>query len=454
MFNLKIRKVKKVYTKNRKINGTFPEKNTVKLIKSLAKNENSNILKQHPVLWSKAKNYSIFDDKGNKWIDFSSTIFVTNGGHSNSKIVQAIKKNASKLLHAYSYVTDQKLKFIKSLINFIPKYLNGVTLLSSGSEATERAIKICKLYGLKKNKEKKYIVCFNGNYHGKTLGSAMISGTKADIKWIGYKDPNIIRLDFPYPWTLKKIKVNGKKQFLNDLNFIKEKINTKKICAFFLESYQGYGAIFYPKDYVKALSKWCNKNKTLLVFDEIQAGFGRTGKVFAYQHYGVKPNLVICGKGISGSLPLSALVGERNLLNLDKNHTSTHGGNILCCAAAEANLKELKRLKLVNRSKELGKILFSEVSKWQKRFHNLIPYIDGKGLVCGVFFSKSNNPDLLDIKFVHDIVEKSLERGVFNLATYRGTLKIAPPLTITKSALLEGLNVIEKVIDELYNKKL
>ena len=450
MFNLNSRKVQKIRTKYRRINGVFPSKNLKKTIKLIEKYQNSDVLKQQPVIWNKAKNFSIYDDSGNKWIDFSSTIFVANSGHANKKIVSAIKKNLNKLLHAYSYPTFERLNYLKKLINFIPTYLNSATLLNSGTEAAERAIQISKLYGQSFKIKKTKIVGYLGNYHGKTLGSALLSGGKKDADWVGYKDPNIIRLDFPYPWKIIS-KKEEKEYFKNHLTYLKKKKIDNKISAFILETYQGYGAIFYPKHYVLELSKWCKRNKVLLVFDEIQSGFGRTGKLFGYQHYGVKPDLVICGKGISSSLPLSAVLGNKKLLDLDKNYTSTHGGHPLCCVAAEANLVEIKRLKLINRSQKLGKILFKEVNKWKTKYPKLIPHIDGAGLVCGIFFSKDGNPENLDVELVNSIVEKCLERGVFNIATNRGTLKIAPPLTITKSALLEGLKIIFQCIKELYN---
>lgn len=453
MFNLTSRKIKTIRTKHRVIKGIFPSKNYKKIVKLIEKYQNSDVLRQQPVIWYRAKNFYIFDDNGNKWIDFSSTIFVANAGHANKKIILSIKKNLSKLLHAYSYPTYERANYLKKLINFIPNYLNSATLLNSGTEAAERAIKISKLYGQTFKVKKNKIIGYLGNYHGKTQGAASLSGGKGDANWIGYKDPNIVRLKFPYPWKIKT-KKEAKNFFFKQIKIFEKKKIEKKIAAFFLETYQGYGAIFYPKEYVIELSKWCKKHKILLVFDEIQSGFGRTGKLFGYQHYKVKPDLVICGKGISSSLPLSAVLGKKKLLDLDKNYTSTHGGHPLCCVAAEANLDEIKRLKLIDRSHKLGKVLFKEINKWKKEYPKLIPYIDGAGLVCGVFFSKDGNPDNLDVEFVNSIVEKCLEKGVFNIATNRGTLKIAPPLTITKSALLEGLSVIYECIKEIYNNNL
>ena len=222
MFNLKSRKVKKILTKNRKINGLFPAKNFKKVIKSIEKFQNSDVLKQQPIVWHKAKNFNIYDDQKNKWIDFSSTIFVANSGHANPKIVKSIKKNASRLMHAYSYPTNERLSYLKKLIQFIPSYLNSATLLNSGTEAAERAIKISKLYGNTFKKKKKIIIGYWGNYHGKTLGSALLSGGKNDADWIGYKDPNILRLDFPYPWKMKT-KKDAKNFFLNQIKYLKKK---------------------------------------------------------------------------------------------------------------------------------------------------------------------------------------------------------------------------------------
>jgi 4-aminobutyrate aminotransferase/(S)-3-amino-2-methylpropionate transaminase len=446
MINLKPKRIKKINTKNRRISGFFPTKEALNTMRQIQKYQNSDIMSQQPVLWDRAKNFNIYDTNNNCWIDFSSTIFVANSGHANPRIVKAIKNSADKLLHAYSYPTIERARYLKKLIKFLPSYLQKACLLNSGTEASERAIKIARLYG--KQYGKKIIVGHLGNYHGKTLGAAMLSGNKNDCDWVGYKDPNIFRLKFPYPWSLSK-KISGKKLFFDDLKILKAKQKTQKICAFFLETYQGWGAIFYPKDYVTELEKWCKKNNVLLIFDEIQSGFGRTGKLFGYQHYSVKPDLVVCGKGISSSLPLSAVFGSSKLLDLDTNYTSTHGGHPLCCIAGEANLDEIKKRNLIKKSNELGKILFKEVKRWQNEFGGLIPYIEGRGLVCGVFFAKAGNKNQFNIELCNLIVENCLKNGVFNIKTNRGTLKIAPPLTITKSALLEGLSVIYDTIKEI-----
>ena len=154
-------------------------------------------------------------------------------------------------------------------------------------------------------------------------------------------DPNIIHLPFPFPWVLEQRNISGAKLFEEHLDILfKEKgICEVEIAAFIAESFQGWGALFYPEDYIKALREWTRKREILLIFDEIQAGFGRCGKFFAYEHYNVNPDLVCCGKGVSGSVPLSAVLGRGDIIDLDPAYTSTHGGHPLACAAGLANLE-------------------------------------------------------------------------------------------------------------------
>jgi 4-aminobutyrate aminotransferase/(S)-3-amino-2-methylpropionate transaminase len=447
-FNLRPRVVNKIRTKNRVIKTKIPTPQSIKIISKIKKYESSNAVQQLPVIWDKAKNHQIFDPYGNKWIDFTSSIFVANTGHGNPFITKEISKYLKKpLLHSYYYPTKIRMNFLEKLIKISPSYLDRAILLSAGTEATERAIKIAKIFG-KKNK-KKYIIAWEGNYHGKTLNAQMISGQYEDHKWIQKFDKNIIHLPFPYPWVLKKKNVSGKKLFHIHLTNLKKKINLKEISSFFVESFQGWGAIFYPKDYIKELEKFSKKNKSLLVFDEIQAGFYRTGKLFAFEHYKAKPDLVICGKGISGSLPLSAVIGKSKYINLDSAYTSTHGGNPVACAASLGNLKVFDNKKFHQSLREKTKIMKHKVNQWKKLFPSRIKTVLGNGLIWGVFIS-SKNGNKLDYNLTNKICERAMEKGVFSICTGRGTLKLGPPLTIPKSALIEGLNVYEECFKKMF----
>ena len=446
-FNLKPRKVKKIKTKNRIINTKIPVPDSITLLNDLKLFETENAKQQLPVIWDRAKDSFIFDPYGNKWIDFTSSIFVTNAGHGDPITLNYLKKIIKKpLLHSYYYPTIIRRDFLNKLLQITPPNLNKAILLSAGTEATERALKICSIYG-QKNK-KKIIVAWEGNYHGKTLNAQLLSGQFGDQNWIRNKDQNIIHLPFPYSWEKKYKNLTGKEIFQSHLKILKKKIkDLKLISGFFVESFQGWGALFYPKDYIKELRKWSYKNKSLLVFDEIQAGFYRTGKLFAYQHYDVKADMVICGKGISGSLPLSAVLGEKKFINLDSNYTSTHGGNPVACAAALGNLISLSKINFLKQKKKED-LFFNILNSWKKKYPNRVKYIFGKGMIYGVLIYKKNSDDL-DINLVNKICEKAMEKGVFSICTGRGSLKLGPPLSISESALKEGLRVYEECLGEL-----
>jgi 4-aminobutyrate aminotransferase-like enzyme len=450
-FNLLPRQVPIVDTDHRTIKTKIPAPESLPLLEEIKLYESSNALEQLPVVWDHAKNHQIFDDWGNAWIDFTSSIFVTNSGHANERVIEHVNKCMSKpLMHSYYYPTRIRAEFLKKLIGMIPDYLEKAILLSVGTEATERAIKISRIHGQSIAKGKNIIIGGEGNYHGKTLGAQMVGGQHSDKDWIGYVDPNMKHIPFPYPWDLENFDGNGGELFHSHLKLLEDGgVDLSKIAAFFVESFQGWGAIFYPVDYIQAMREWSMNNNALLVFDEIQAGFGRTGKFFAYEYYDVKPDLVVCGKGISGSVPLSAVLGSAKLIELDPGYTSTHGGNPLACAAGLGNLEAFEELNLVKESKRKGKIMHDILLSWQEKYPSRIGNILGNGLLYGVFITKENSTEL-DSDLTNYICERAMEKGVFSICTGRGTLKLGPPLSIPDDALIEGLKVYEECFDELF----
>ncbi len=450
-FNLTPRSVREVQTKHRCIKTKIPVPQSLELLEKIKKYESSNVMDQLPVIWDHAKDYQVFDSWGNAWIDFTSSIFVTNSGHGNSRIIERIKEQLDKpLLHSYSYPTPIRAEFLEKLISMVPPYLENASLFCAGEDASERAIKLARYYGLKFKPRKTIIVGGDGNYHGKTMGAQMAGGQHDSKKWIGYLDPNMVHMPFPYPWIVEKSGMSGSELFLRDLKNLEEKgVNLKEIAAFFVESFQGWAAVFYPIDYIKAMRKWSKENQALLVFDEIQAGFGRTGKLFAYEHYDVVPDMVICGKAISSSLPLSAVLGSSEIIELDPSYTSTHGGHPLVCASGLGNLEEFEKHDLVGMAKRKESIFLGEFERWKKKFPKRIGRILGKGMLFGVFITKENS-DKLDINLTNQIAERAMEKGVFSICTGRGTLKLGPPLTIPDDALSEGLQVYEECFEELF----
>ncbi len=445
--------VKSVKTKNRFIHTRIPAPGTKEIFERLELVESRSMHGQLPIIWDKARGHNVFDKAGNCWIDFTSTIFVANVGHSNENVIKAIKSTLDNPLYScYAYSNEIRANYLERLISFAGKPFEKAFLLSAGTEATEAALKLMRMNGKKNAKKKLGIICLDGNWHGRTLGSQMMSGNLEQKDWIGYHDPNIHHISFPYPWLLKN---KNSLEILNDsINKLKlSGINFESdICGFMLETFQGWGAIFYPKEFVQAIKDICKENNILLTFDEMQSGFARTGKKFGYEHYDVEPDLLCIGKGMGGGVPLSGVLGREEIMDLPDvgNMSSTHSANPLVCAAGLAVLDEINNLDLVKTTKEKEKILFGRLKKIQEKYPHKVSYVFGKGLIAAILF-KSCETNKPDAKFTSKVAEKCLQKGLLVVHTGRESIKIGPPLTITSDALIEGLEVLEESIVEVTN---
>tara|TARA_A100001011_G_scaffold400064_1_gene512078 strand:+ start:1159 stop:2502 length:1344 start_codon:yes stop_codon:yes gene_type:complete len=442
-----------IKTKNRHIFTKIPAPGTKKLFKKISKIESRSMHGQVPIAWNKAKNFNIYDIAGNKFIDFTSTIFVTNIGHSNPKLLKYLNLAINKkLIHSYAYINKIRERYIKKLVNFAGKGFHKAFLMSAGTESTEAALKLMRLNGQKLKKRKLGIICFEGNWHGRTLGAQMMSGNIKQKEWIGYNDRNIHHLPFPYKDRLKKI--SSEKFLVNSLKKLQKKINLKKdICGVMIETFQGWGAIFYPKKYLKLLIKICKKNNILIAFDEMQAGFARTGQSFGYKHYGVRPDLICCGKGMGGGIALSGVIGRKKIMDLPEvgNMSSTNSANPIACSAGLAVLEEIKTKKLIKNTKKKGKILFSELRRIKELYPNIIKEVNGEGLIAAIIFRETKEKKINLI--LKKLVEKCMSEGLLLVYTGRESIKIGPPLTITNDALIEGITILENSIEKIFGKK-
>jgi 4-aminobutyrate aminotransferase-like enzyme len=285
--------VPQVSTANRLIKTAIPTPGTHEILERLEACESRSMQGQLPLVWDRAEDYSIFDAAGNRWIDFTSTIFVANGGHSNKHVTAAMKAVLDRPLYScYAYANESRAKYLEKLITFAGAPFEKAFLLSAGTEATEGALKLMRMHGQQQGKRRRGIICIEGNWHGRTLGAQMMSSNLAQRDWIGYQDADIHHIPFPYPWALQgRTPEAFLQQALNTLK-AREIDIAKDVCGFMLETFQGWGAVFYPVEFVKAIEAVCRSNGILLAFDEMQAGFGRTGKAFGFQHYGVTPDLI------------------------------------------------------------------------------------------------------------------------------------------------------------------
>jgi 4-aminobutyrate aminotransferase-like enzyme len=444
--------VPKVQTQYRRIQTPLPAPGTKELFDELDKYEARSMHGQIPIIWDRAEDFSVWDRAGNRWIDFTSTIFVANIGHSNPHIAKALQSGIQQsLLHSYTYATDIRAEYLKKLIEFTPPQFEKAFLLSSGTEATECAVKLMHMHGAKKGNKRNVVVSFEGAMHGRTLAAVMMGGSPASRGWVGHDYPNFQRLTYPYYWDLEAQGISGAARFASDLEELKSRglDPAKDICGFMLESYVGWGAVFFPKDYVQALAEFARENNILLCFDEIQAGFGRTGKLFAYEHYGVVPDMICCGKGMSACLRLSGVLGRAAIMDLPDvgSMSSTHSANPLACAAGLATIEVMEQKKLVAESERKGKILHEALNALQKRHPSRISRVIGKGMVAAIVLvdPATGAPDA-DI--CNTVAELCMRKGLIVVHTGRESVKFGPPLTIADEAILEGVAVIGEALDE------
>ena len=450
-FSRQPKPVPPVKTRNRLIHTPIPTSGTKEVLEKLDAFESRSMHGQLPLVWHRATDFSIYDAAGNRWIDFTSMIFVANVGHSNQRVTEAMKAALdSPLYGCYAYPNETRARYMKKLVEFAGPPFEKAFLLSAGTEATEAVLKLTRMEAQRQGKRRRGVVCIEGNWHGRTLGAQMMSSNVAQREWIGYQDADIHHIPFPYPWVLK-----GR----SGADFLKESLTkltdagidlAKDVGGFMLETFQGWGAVFYPADYVQEIERLCRKNGILLAFDEMQAGFGRTGRAFGYQHYGVTPDLIACGKGMGGGVPLSGVVGRAAIMDLPEigNMSSTHSANPLVCAAGLAVIAELEDRNLVAEAARKGELLFDALHKLEARFPDRISWVFGRGLIAAVLFAnpKTGKPDG---PFTSRVAERCMQKGLLVVHTGRESIKIGPPLTITDEALLEGVDVLGESIAEI-----
>lgn len=395
-----------------------------------------------PITWKTAKGCFVWDDKGKEYVDLTSGIFVTNTGHG--AVSEAIKKQANQLIYSYAFPNEIKTRCVEKLLEISPKNFDSVFLLSSGTEAVECAIKIMRSYALKKNIEKCHIVSIAGAMHGKTGISENLRGLTEHNKWADFRYFDERKLE----WHNDFIVLNypGQNDIPNNfemlLDFALPKEERQKICGFMIETYEGWSGRFLPVNFVKDLMNFAKRIEVLVCFDEIQAGFGRTGKLFGYQHYGIDPDLITIGKGMGGGVPISGVLGKAEYFESCDDLSSTHSGNALCCAATLENINVLMKNKLIKHSKKLGETVLEPFLEYLKRsFPKLISEVNSVGLMGAIIFR--------DKDIASKVCWECGERGVLLVYTKKESIKIGPPLIITSFLLKKALSTIYSVTEEI-----
>jgi 4-aminobutyrate aminotransferase-like enzyme len=448
-FDITPRDVPKVETKYRRIVTPLPHPDSVRTLEKLQRCEPISMRGQPPLVWDRAEDIFVYDKYGNRWLDWSSGVLVANAGHSAPEIRRAIIEQVeSGLLHNYVFPSEERAALADLLLRFAPSGLTKVFFLTTGAEAVECAIKLARANGIKTGGPGKIgIIGFERGFHGRTLGAQQAGGIPGQKDWIVNEDPAIVHVPFPDGfWT-------SDTSFTLFLRTLKEKgVEPKEVAGVIVETYQGVGPDFAPRKYIEELAQWCRANQVVLILDEVQAGFGRTGRFWAFEHYGITPDLICCGKGMSGSLPISAVIGRESIMDQFPagSMTSTHTGNPVCVAAALASLLKIVNGSLTANADRMGAFLERGLAALHLRHSDVIGHFSGRGLVGGL---QIVDPDLKEpnADLAHDIVERCFHRGLLLFApvgAWGQTVKIAPPLTITEEPLREGLAVLGEAIDE------
>jgi len=306
--------VPQVRTKYRRIRTPIPVPESLPIFQALQDSEPQSMMGQPPVVWDKAEGFQVADRWGNVWIDWSSGVLITNAGHGRKEIRRALEAALKKpLLSTYVFVHERRAELTRALQALAPDPPSyQVFLLTTGSEAIENAIKLAKTYALEKHGEgKRVIVSYNNAFHGRTLGAQLAGGMPGRKKWIVGEGETFAQVPCPDGYKNEDVSFE---LFLETLKRLK--IKPTEIAGVITESYQGVGPDFLPPEYARQLQSFCREHDIVMMFDEVQSGFGRTGSWFAVDHLDVEPDIICMAKGIASGFPFSALGTRRELDDL------------------------------------------------------------------------------------------------------------------------------------------
>ena len=377
-----------------------------------------NIYQRFPVNVAKGKGCVLWDTGGKEYIDCMGGYGVALVGHCNDRVVAAIKNQAEQLITCHmSLYNNARLEFLNKLFTITPKNLNSVFFSNSGTESVEAAIKFSRKYTNKNG-----IIALNGAYHGKTFGALSVTYNEK------YRKSFLPLLD------------GVKFSSYNELEKIEELVTNhgNNIGTIIAEPIQGEtGIIVPPTDFLKKLRNICDNHNLVLIFDEIQSGLGRTGKMWAGQHWDVEPDVMCLAKGIAGGVPMGLTLARSEILDCIKvgEHSSTFAGNPLACAAGSATIDSLVDDKLVENSEKIG-VLFKEGLLDLKDSHKIIREVRGFGMMLGV-----------EMKFdIKDILFDGIKNGILILYSGRNILRLLPPLVMDEDMCKKAINLIDRLI--------
>ena len=389
------------------------EKEVIEIEKQLM----ANVYAKKPVVITRGKGAIVWDINGKEYIDCAGSYGVCIVGHCHPKVVEAVKKQAEKLISCHSSLyNDARSEFLQKIIKITPKGLNKVFLANSGAEAVESAIKLARKFSGKPE-----IIAMMGAFHGKTMGALSATWDKK------YREPFL-----PLVPEFKHVPSDNLERVSGAV--------TEKTAAIIAEPIRGESGIRVPSDdFLPGLKEICDEKGILLILDEVQTGFGRTGKIFACEHWNIIPDILCVAKSVAGGLPLGVTIAKEDVMSSLKlgEHTTTFGGNPLVCAAACAAIDVLIEEKLAERAATLGAYFKEKLVDLQAK-HKVVREVRGLGLMLG-----------MELRFdVLNTILQAMDKGVLILDAGRNVLRFLPPLVIEKEQIDKVVAILDTILDE------
>ncbi len=398
----------------------------------------------------------VFDVSGNKFIDFSTFIGVyTFGVNGNSQIRRAIKKQVDKLMHpAFTdFYSELPVTYAEKLLKFFPKSFGRVFYSNSGTEAIEDAIKLSRIFT-----KRKYLLSFYGAFHGRSMGSLSLTASKvAQRARTGPFLSGVVRAPFPYPYRCPRHSDEPEECGKESLDYIErvlfaKEVPPEEVAAIFFEPVQGEGGyVVPPKNFFKGLRELADRHGILLVDDEVQSGFMKTGKFLALDHFNTEADIYVMAKAIGGGVPMGVTLAKTEFGDVPTGeHAGTFGGNLLAIASANATLDYVSKnlTVLENAAKRKGDYVMRRLEQ-MKNDYEIVGDVRGIGMMIGIEMVRDKRSKDYAISERDGVIEKCFRNGLILLPTGTSSIRVIPPLTISRENLESGMDILEAAIRQV-----
>jgi len=407
----------------------------------------------YPFVMQKGRGAEVWDVDGNRFLDFVAGIAVANTGHNHPKVVSAIKNAADSFIHISSDYYHENLTRLSERLNELSPFEEDamVLLTNSGTESVEGALKLARYVTGRPR-----FIGFYGGFHGRTMGSLAFTGSKPVQQKGNYPTmPGVTHIPYPNPY---RPLLNGDDQGEAVVEYLEKivfgtSVPAEEVAAILVEAIQGEGGyIVPPNSFFPALRKLCDKHGILLIIDEVQSGIGRTGKMFAIQHFGIQPDIVTSAKGLGSGMPIGAVIARKSIMEKwpMSAHGNTYGGNPIACASALATL-DLVENEYMDNAAKMGEYLMDGLRKLQSK-HPVIGEVRGKGLMIGMELVKDPITKEPAKAFTDEMLQQGFQNGILLMYCGTSTLRLMPPLMIDKATADEALALIDKTFSEVEAK--